>query len=146
MKKYICEKVEIFMKKMGENVDDYKLLAHLVDENIELTDEVVEYLANRLGVFTTTLESTINFYPKLKKARVNKYIEICIGKNCENSGIYEELDKLKGRDDVAVEERHCLGKCGKSSKVKIGDEVYSYKTVEEFKDILKETEIEKKKG
>lgn len=144
MKRYICEKVEIFMKKMGDNVDEYRLLAHLVDENIELTDEVVEYLANRLGVFTTTLESTINFYPKLKKARVNKYIEICIGKNCENNSIYEDLDKLKDREDISVEERHCLGRCGKASKIRIGDEVYSYNTLEEFRKIIKD--IEKKKG
>lgn len=134
--KEFYQELDNYIENLEDKKNDYKVLSFVVDELGYLPDEVLNYIAKKMDIFPFSLESTIKFYPKLQKARTKNYVQICTGRNCIQLGLKEKLAELKSEVDFPIEERHCLGRCGKGSALKINEEYYSYKTLEELEKLL----------
>lgn len=134
--KEFYQELDNYIENLEDKKNDYKVLSFVVDELGYLPDEVLNYIAKKMDIFPFSLESTIKFYPKLQKARTKNYVQICTGRNCIQPGLKEKLAELKSEVDFPIEERHCLGRCGKGSALKINEEYCSYKTLEELEKLL----------
>ncbi len=130
------QKLDNYIDSLEDRKNDYKVLSFVVDELGYLPDEVLNHIAKKMDIFPFSLESTIKFYPKLQRARTKNYVQVCVGRNCKQSGLKEKLEEIKIKVDFPIEERHCLGRCGKGRALKINEEYYSYKTLEELEKLL----------
>ncbi|MDX8336305.1 MULTISPECIES: NAD(P)H-dependent oxidoreductase subunit E [Cetobacterium] len=130
------EKLDVYIDELENKKDDYKVLSFVLDELGYLPDDVLAYVSKKLDIFPFSLEGTIKFYPKLQKARVKHYVQICVGRNCNQPGLKEKLNELREKINFPIEERHCLGRCAKASNLKVNEEYYSYKTLEDLEKLL----------
>ncbi|MGL5278129.1 MAG: NAD(P)H-dependent oxidoreductase subunit E [Cetobacterium sp.] len=135
MKEFYKE-LDEYIENLEDKKNDYKVLSFAVDELGYLSDEVLNHIAKKMDIFLFSLESTIKFYPKLQNARTKNYVQICTGRNCNQPGLKEKLIELKSKVDFPIDERHCLGRCGKGRALKINEKYYSYKTLEELEKLL----------
>lgn len=130
------QELDEYIENLEDKKNDYKVLSFVAEELGYIPDEVLNYIAKKMDIFPFSLESTIKFYPKLQRARTKNYVQVCKGRNCNQPGLKEKLAELKGKVDFPIEERQCLGKCGKRGALKINEEHYSYKTLEELERLL----------
>ncbi|MGL4652872.1 NAD(P)H-dependent oxidoreductase subunit E [Cetobacterium sp.] len=135
MKDFYIE-LDNFIENLDNKKDDYKILSFVVDELGYIPDEVIDYVAKKIDVFSFSLDSTIKFYPKLQKARTKFYVQVCTGRNCNQSGLKEKIAEIKDRVSFIIDERHCLGRCSKGRALKVNEQYYSYKNLDELEKIL----------
>lgn len=133
MKEFYKE-LDEYIESLEDKKNDYKILSFVVDEIGYLNDDIIKYIANKIDVFPFTLEGTIKYYPKLQKAAIKNYIQICIGRNCSLKNLKEKIVELRAKTGFTIDERNCLGCCGKGSVFKVGENTYRYKTLDELEE------------
>lgn len=106
------------------------ILNKIVDEIGYLNDEIIKYVAKKLDIFEPTIYSSVKFFPRLQKAYLKKYIEICTGKCCIDKKIMKKIEKIDG----IIVERKCLGKCKLKNNIRINGNIYQYINFSDLKE------------
>lgn len=123
-----------------------------------LTDEAVGEAAQLLGLTSLQIEELATFYEMIYRRPVGKrVIHVCDSISCWAMGGESLLEKLAAHLDMKVGETTadgmftllpccCLGNCGDSPTMMIGDNIYGRLTLEKTLEILQqEMQIDKKK-
>lgn len=126
------KELDDFIESLDDKKNDYKILSFVVDRKGYISEEIINYIAKKIDMFPFSLEGTIKFYPKLQKATTKHYIQICVGRNCGRKDLKDKIQELREKTGFIIEERNCLGHCGRGSTVTIGDEVFKYNTLNEL--------------
>jgi NADH-quinone oxidoreductase subunit E len=123
-----------------------------------LTDEAVSEAAQLLGLTSLQIEELATFYEMIYRRPVGKrVIHVCDSISCWAMGGESLLEKLAAHLGIRVGETTddkmftllpccCLGNCGDSPTMMIGDTIYGRLTLEKTLEILQqEMEIDIKK-
>ena len=149
----------ISMERVEEIINSYDcqvhhLIAILQDVQAEykyLSPEVLERIAQKLGIGVAKVYSVATFYENFSLEAKGKYIiKVCDGTACHVrksqpifNAIYEYLE-LEGKRKTSadglftLETVACLGACGLAPVVTVNDQVHSKMTPELAIDLLEE--------
>ncbi len=110
---------------MGEVVRE---LVALQEREGWLSPDGLEALAARLRLPLHRLESVSTFYPHFRRRKPSGIeIGVCRDLSCRLAGAGEALDDLRdwaaGREDVAIHETSCLGRCDRAPAAAVADHV-----------------------
>jgi|TARA_E500000178_G_scaffold291064_1_gene294764 NADH-quinone oxidoreductase subunit E len=113
-------------------------LCHLVQEDQGyLSNEAVEWIAERLELEPINIQELVTFYPMLRTEPTGKYhVRVCRTLPCALAGAYQTCRKLEEALDVAVghtsedglatlEFVECHADCGKAPVVMVGEDEYT---------------------
>lgn len=101
-----------------------------------LSDEVLEYVAGRLGLAPVRVFATVEFYTMFRRAPAGRYhIQICRNLSCTLNGAEDILALVKeklglepggrtGDGLFSLELVECLGSCGTAPVMRINDAYY----------------------
>ncbi len=115
-----------------------------------LTDEAVGEAAQLLGLSTVQVEELATFYEMIYRRPVGKrVVHICDSISCWAMGGDSLLTQVSNHLGIAVGETTgegvftllpccCLGNCGNSPTMMVGDNLYGNLTLEKAMEILKE--------
>ena len=147
----------ISLERVGEIVDFYEckvsnMIAILQDVQAEykyLSEEVLEFIANKLNVGVAKVYSVATFYENFSLEAKGKYIiKMCDGTAChvrKSQPIYDAIKenlKLEGKQKTSadglftLETVACLGACGLAPVMTINDEVHAKMTPEKALELL----------
>lgn len=119
-----------------------------------VSDEAIEWVADRVGVAPAHVREVATFYTMYYKKPVGRYhIQICRTLSCALCGMRELTKYLHGRFGVApgevtsdgmwsYEEVECLGSCGSGPMVEINDIYFEHLDTDRLKEILDRIEEE----
>lgn len=144
------------LKKIEESRKKYPTaLAAVMDtlwiaqeQNGYITNEVMEEIANVLGIDKVLVLSAATFYTMYHKKPMGKYhIQVCTNVSCMLRGGYEiwkhikekyGIDNLGVTEDglVSIEEVECMGACGYAPMIAINEDYYEHLTKEKVEEIL----------
>lgn len=144
------------LKKIEESRKKYPTaLAAVMDtlwiaqeQNGYITTEVMEEIANVLGIDKVLVLSVATFYTMYHKKPMGKYhIQVCTNVSCMLRGGYEiwkhikekyGIDNLGVTEDglVSIEEVECMGACGYAPMIAINEDYYEHLTKEKVEEIL----------
>ncbi len=120
------------------------------DEFGYVNDDVIEYVAEILGLAPTRVKEVATFYTMYNKKPVGKYhIQVCHNLTCTLMGaetIVEHIEKQLGitvgettRDGLfTLSEVECLGACGTAPVMQVNEKYYEQLTPEKIDQILEE--------
>ena len=113
-------------------------LCHLIQEDQGyLSEEAIEWIANRLELQPINIQEIVTFYPMLRTEPIGKYhIRVCRTLPCALAGAYgtcrrleEELDVTVGHTSenglVTLEFVECHADCGNAPVVMVGENEYT---------------------
>lgn len=115
-----------------------------------ISSEVMEYVANVIGVPPARVYGVATFYTMYNKQPVGRYhIQVCTNISCHLSGSAKILDKIKSILNIQEGETtqdkmftlstvECLGACGFGPVVQINDDYYEQCTEEKIKEIIED--------
>lgn len=118
------------------------------EQNGYITNEVMEEIANVLGIDKVNVLSVVTFYTMFHTKPVGKYhIQVCTNVSCMLRGAYEIWDQIKnklGIDNMEVtsdgkfslEEVECMGACGYAPMIAVNEDYYENLTKEKVEEIL----------
>jgi len=118
------------------------------EQNGYISTEVMEEIANVLGIDKVLVLSAATFYTMYHKKRMGKYhIQVCTNVSCMLRGGYEiwkqikekyGIDNLGVTEDglVSIEEVECMGACGYAPMIAINEDYYEHLTKEKVEEIL----------
>ncbi|MDQ7816862.1 MAG: NAD(P)H-dependent oxidoreductase subunit E [Melioribacteraceae bacterium] len=118
------------------------------EQNGYLSNEVMEEIANVLGIDKVNVLSVVTFYTMYHTKRMGKYhIQVCTNVSCMLRGAYEIWDKVKeklGLENMEVspdgkfslEEVECMGACGYAPMIAVNEDYYENLTKEKVEEIL----------
>jgi NADH-quinone oxidoreductase E subunit len=144
------------LKKIEESRKKYPTaLAAVMDtlwiaqeQNGYISTEVMEEIANVLGIDKVLVLSAATFYTMYHKKPMGKYhIQVCTNVSCMLRGGYEiwkqikekyGIDNLGVTEDglVSIEEIECMGACGYAPMIAINEDYYEHLTKEKVEEIL----------
>ncbi len=120
-----------------------------------VSPEIVDYVANRLGMSTSQVKGVVTFYTMYHQHEVAPHvIWVCRTLSCELRGakvIQDHLEKRLGckvggtsRDGkVTLKAAECLASCGTAPMIQLDDEFRENLTVEEVDRILDDLGVAK---
>lgn len=144
------------LKKIEESRKKYPTaLAAVMDtlwiaqeQNGYISTEVMEEIANVLGIDKVLVLSAATFYTMYHKKPMGKYhIQVCTNVSCMLRGGYEiwkhikekyGIDNLGVTEDglVSIEEVECMGACGYAPMIAVNEDYYEHLTKEKVEEIL----------
>jgi NADH-quinone oxidoreductase subunit E len=125
------------------------LLLFTQDELGEITSDVIEEVAKRVGVFPMQVEEVLTYYSMLhyKKPMGKKHVQICTNVSCQLTGgeeLYEHASRKLGlghkevSDDgeISLEEVECIGACSWAPAIQINYDYHHNVTPEKLDELL----------
>jgi NADH-quinone oxidoreductase E subunit len=118
------------------------------EQNGYISNEVMEEIANVLGIDKVNVLSAVTFYTMYHTKPIGKYhIQVCTNVSCMLRGGYEIWDQVKSKlgldhmevsDDTkfSLEEVECMGACGYAPMIAINEDYYENLTKEKVELIL----------
>ena len=118
------------------------------EQNGYISNEVMEEIANLLGVDKVNVLSVVTFYTMYYTKPMGKYhIQVCTNVSCMLRGAYEIWDGVKeklGLDNMKVtsdgkfslEEVECMGACGYAPMIAVNEDFYENLNKEKVFEIL----------
>jgi len=118
------------------------------EQNGYISTEVMEEIANVLGIDKVNVLSVVTFYTMYHTKPMGKYhVQVCTNVSCMLRGAYEIWDRVKeklGIDNMEVtpdekfslEEVECMGACGYAPMIAINEDYYENLTKEKVEEIL----------
>ena len=115
-----------------------------------ISEEVISYLAELLGVAPTRIKETATFYTMYNKKQVGEYlIQVCHNLTCTMMGAESLVEHIKEKLGITVGETtsdgkfslievECLGACGTAPVMQINDDYHESLTSEKVDSILEE--------
>ena len=145
----VFPKIDAIVEKHGADPDALIEILHGVQEEVGyLPQQVQEYIANRLSMPPGQVESVISFYSFFTTIpRGRHIIKVCQGTACYVRGgkrVLEEVVKRAGcgvgetSEDMrfSVDVVRCVGACGLSPVMTIGDDIYERVKPSQVNDLL----------
>jgi NADH-quinone oxidoreductase subunit E len=126
------------------------MLLYAQDEIGFLSDEVIQEIANRVGLAELEVRNVISYYSMLRTKPVGKYhVQVCTNISCLLRGGEEILDHCKQRLGIgnkqvtsdyrfSLEEVECIGACSWAPAIQVNYEFYEELTPEKFDTVLKQ--------
>lgn len=118
-------------------------------QNGYISNEVMEEIANVLGIDKVYVLSVVTFYTMYHTKPMGKYhIQVCTNVSCMLRGGYEiwkqvkeqlGLENMEVSEDgkFSIEEVECMGACGNAPMIAINEDYYENLTKEKVEEILK---------
>lgn len=118
------------------------------EQNGYISNEVMEVIANLLGVDKVNVLSVVTFYTMYHTKPMGKYhIQVCTNVSCMLRGAYEIWDGVKeklGIDNMevsadgkySIEEVECMGACGYAPMIAVNEDFYENLNKEKVFEIL----------
>lgn len=118
------------------------------EQNGYIGTEVMEEIANVLGIDKVLVLSAATFYTMYHKKQMGKHhIQVCTNVSCMLRGGYEIWNSIKekyGIDNlgvtedglVSIEEVECMGACGYAPMIAINEDYYEHLTKDKVEEIL----------
>lgn len=113
-------------------------LCHLIQEDIGyISNESIEWIANRLQLEPINISELVTFYPMLRSKAPGRYqIKVCRTLSCALAGAYKTCKKFEEAFDckpgstskdglVTLEYVECHADCAKAPVVMIGEKQYN---------------------
>ncbi len=133
----VYPEIDAIIQERGNDPSSLIEILHAVQERVGyLPQEVQEHVADRLGMMAGQVESVISFYSFFTTVPRGRHtIKVCQGTACYVRGgkrVLEEVCKQCGcgvgetTEDMrfSVDIVRCVGACGLSPVVTIGDDIY----------------------
>jgi len=118
------------------------------EQNGHLTDEILEYVAERLDLSPVHVYSVVEFYTMYHRRPTGKYhLQLCRTLSCVLcgcEGIRDRIDQELGikpgettEDGLfSLEEVECLGSCGTAPVMRVNDVYCERLTLQKFNEII----------
>lgn len=125
------------------------MLLYAQDEVGYLSDEVIQEIANRVGLTELEVRNVISYYSMLRTKPMGKYhVQVCTNISCLLRGGEEILQHCKQRLGIgnkqvtpdgrfSVEEVECIGACSWAPAIQVNYEFHEELTPEKFDAVLK---------
>lgn len=143
------KKIEAVRKKYPTALAAVMPVIYIAQEqNGYISEEVMEEIANVLGIDKVNVLSVVTFYTMYHTKPMGKYhVQVCTNVSCMLRGAYEIFDHVKnklGIDNMQVtsdgkfslEEVECMGACGGAPMVAINEDYFENLTKEKIEEIL----------
>ena len=117
-------------------------------QNGYISNEVMEEVANILGIDKVNVLSVVTFYTMYHSDPVGKYhVQVCTNVSCMLKGGYEIWDRVKEKFGInhmqvtedgkfSLEEVECMGACGYAPMIAINEDYFENLTKEKVEEIL----------
>ena len=118
------------------------------EQNGYISNEVMEEIANVLGIDKVNVLSVVTFYTMYHTKPMGKYhVQVCTNVSCMLRGAYEIMDGVKeklGLDHMQVspdskfsfEEVECMGACGYAPMIAVNEDYFENLNKEKVFEIL----------
>ena len=151
------------LKKIDKAISDYPQkrsaalpLLHLVQEDQGyLSEEAVEWIAQKLDLEPINVLELVTFYPMLRQKPIGRrLIRVCRTLSCALAGSYKvcdtfkkefgcDLDEISPNGDVTIEFVECLAACDAAPVVMVDDELHERVDESRAKDLAREIREER---
>ena len=138
LKSHTIEKIDKLVPRYPTIRSAVLPLCHLIQEDQGyLSEQAIEWIANRLDLQPINIQEIVTFYPMLRTEPTGKYhVRVCRTLPCALAGAYstcrrleEELDVSVGNTSedglVTLEFVECHADCGKAPVVMVGEDEYT---------------------
>ena len=138
LKSHTIEKIDKLVPRYPTIRSAALPLCHLIQEDQGyLSEQAIEWIANRLDLQPINIQEIVTFYPMLRTEPTGKYhVRVCRTLPCALAGAYstcrrleEELDVSVGNTSedglVTLEFVECHADCGKAPVVMVGEDEYT---------------------
>ncbi|MGE5431836.1 MAG: NADH-quinone oxidoreductase subunit NuoE [Syntrophomonadaceae bacterium] len=118
------------------------------EQNGYITKEVMDEVAQLLGINTVDVLGVATFYTMYHTNPVGKYhVQVCTNVSCMLRGGYEMLDEVVKKLGIevngltpdgkfSIEEVECMGSCGTAPMLAVNDDYHENLTKEKLTEIL----------
>ncbi|NMB81722.1 MAG: NADH-quinone oxidoreductase subunit NuoE [Ignavibacteria bacterium] len=118
------------------------------EQNGFISTEVMEEIANVLGIDKVNVLSVVTFYTMYHTKPMGKYhVQVCTNVSCMLRGSYEIWDRVRAKLGIenmqvtpdgkfSLEEVECMGACGYAPMIAINEDYYENLTKEKVEEIL----------
>lgn len=132
------------------------MLLFAQDELGYVSEELVDFIAQELGLRRLQVEETVSYYSMLRRQPAGRYhLQICTNVSCMLCGGYDLLDHAQKKLGVppkqptadglfSYEEVECIGACTGAPAVQVNYDYYEKLTVEAFDRLLADLRAGKK--
>jgi len=144
LKSETLEKIDTLVPRYPEKKSAALPLCHLVQEDQGyLSNEAIEWIADRLELEPINILELVTFYPMLRTEPAGKYhVRVCRTLPCALAGAYQTCKQFEeafnckvghtSEDGLAtLEFVECHADCGKAPVVMVGEEEYTNVGVEQ---------------
>ena len=138
LKSETIEKIDTLVPRYPEKKSAALPLCHLVQEDQGyLSNEAIEWIANRLELQPINILELVTFYPMLRTEPSGKYhVRVCRTLPCALAGAYQTCKQFEEAFDCKVghtsedglatlEFVECHADCGKGPVVMVGEDEYT---------------------
>ena len=124
------------------------MLLYAQDEYGHLNDQVLEEIAQRLGLQMTEVTETLSYYSMLRRKPAGKYhVQVCTNISCQLRGGFDIMAHVEKRLGVgnrqttangifSLEEVECMGACSGAPAMQVNYDFYENLTQEKVDQIL----------
>ena len=124
------------------------MMLYAQDEYGHLSDQVLEEIANRLGLQMTEVTETLSYYSMLRRKPAGKFhVQVCTNISCQLRGGYEIMAHVEKRLGIgnrqttqngifSLEEVECMGACSGAPAMQVNYDFYEQLTPEKVDEIL----------
>ncbi|MGB6076529.1 MAG: NADH-quinone oxidoreductase subunit NuoE, partial [Candidatus Acidiferrales bacterium] len=124
------------------------MLLYAQDEYGHLSDQILEEIAERLGLQMTEVTETLSYYSMLRRKAAGKYhVQVCTNISCQLRGGFEIMAHVEKRLGVgnrqttangifSLEEVECMGACSGAPAIQVNYDFYENLTPEKVDAIL----------
>lgn len=143
------KKIEAVRKKYPTSLAAVMPVIYIAQEqNGYITTEVMEEIANVLGIDKVNVLSVVTFYTMYHTKPMGKYhVQVCTNVSCMLRGAYEIFDLIKNKLGIdhmqvtedgkfSLEEVECMGACGGAPMIAINEDYFENLTKEKVIEIL----------
>ena len=118
------------------------------EQNGFISNEVMEEIANVLGIDKVNVLSVVTFYTMYHTKPMCKYhVQVCTNVSCMLRGAYEIWDSVKGKlgldhmkvsqdGKYSLEEVECMGACGYAPMIAVNEDYFENLNKEKVFEIL----------
>ncbi len=118
------------------------------EQNGYISNEVMEEIANVLGIDKVYVLSVVTFYTMYHTKPMGKYhVQVCTNVSCMLRGAYDIWDQVKGKLGIenmqvtpdgkfSLEEVECMGACGYAPMVAVNEDYFENLTKDKVEEIL----------